>query len=88
VSTGAGAGAGAGAGGAEGAEALAQFTEWVGSEEWTLEHDEALVRLVNDQCDVAGIDPSQLRLQPAPASSSFPALLKVRARALWRGVAR
>ena len=33
------------------------------------------MRLVNDQCDVAGVDPAQLRLQPAPPSSKCVACL-------------
>ena len=32
---------------------------------------QALVRLVNDQCDVAGVDPAQLRLQPAAPTSKY-----------------
>jgi len=33
--------------------------------------EQALVRLVNDQCDVAGVDPAQLRLQPAAPTSKY-----------------
>ena len=55
---------------------LPQFLQWNNSDAWNLSNDEELVRLVNLQCDTAGVDPSQLLLQPAHPSSPFSDVFK------------
>ena len=64
----------AGAGGPLGEETIAyqQFTEMVMRSMWTLEADAQLVKLVNAQCDVAGVSPVQLSLQLPRADEGYP----------------
>jgi len=55
----------AAAGDAPAAEAVSQaaFRSWLHDPFWTLEADEAVVRLVNAQCDMDGVDPANLLLR-------------------------
>jgi hypothetical protein len=44
-----------------------EFSSWIGDRFWTLDADQALVRMVNSQCDRRGVDPANLRLMECPA---------------------
>lgn len=61
--------------GASGEEQLSleAFSALVSDPVWTLKADEDLVRLVNEQCDEAGVAPPQLSLHPpTTTAASFP----------------
>ena len=48
--------------------AFSQFRSWIMNSSWTVEMDEALVQVVNQQCNDSGTDPENLRLKQCPSS--------------------